>query len=128
MRYTRPRAGYLAWLDFRETGIGVGGEAAGAGTGASPSAGADDGSAVSPSAAILRDARVALNDGADFGLGGEGFVRLNLACAPATIAEAVRRIAAILPTNMAASADTAAATTATTATATTTTTTEGAHQ
>lgn len=72
--YTRPRAGYLAWLDFRGTGIG------------------DD-----PFTAILDRARVALNDGRHFGAGGAGHVRLNLACAPATIREAVDRIAAILP-------------------------------
>lgn len=72
--YTRPRAGYLAWLDFRASGIG------------------DD-----PFGRILHDAHVALNNGADFGTGGEGHVRMNLACAPATIREAVDRIAAILP-------------------------------
>lgn len=74
VRYTRPRAGYLAWLDFGDTRI-----------------------AADPFAAILNEARVALNDGAEFGEGGAGHVRLNLACAPATIREAVRRIATILP-------------------------------
>lgn len=75
VRYTRPRAGYLAWLDFSGTRI-----------------------AADPCTAILTEARVALNDGKDFGEGGAGHVRLNLACAPATIREAVRRIAEILPT------------------------------
>lgn len=75
VHYTRPRAGYLAWLDFRGAGLGD-----------------------NPHRRILDDARVALNDGAAFGTGGAGHVRLNLACAPATIVEAVRRIAAILPT------------------------------
>lgn len=72
---TRPQAGYLAWLDFREAGIGE-----------------------DPGTQILTRAKVALNNGAHFGVGGAGHVRLNLACAPDTIREAVRRIAAILPT------------------------------
>lgn len=72
--YTRPEAGYLAWLDFRAAGLGE-----------------------DPHARILHDARVALNDGAAFGSGGAGHARLNLACAPQTIVEAVDRIAAILP-------------------------------
>jgi len=74
VRYTPPQAGYLAWLDCRDAGLG------------------DD-----PHARILADAKVALNNGVDFGLGGAGHVRLNLACAPATLIEAVRRIAAVLP-------------------------------
>ncbi|MHA3724759.1 MalY/PatB family protein [Leucobacter sp. HY1910] len=74
VRYTRPRAGYLAWLDFTAAGLGQ-----------------------DPHARILEDARVALNNGAAFGAGGSGHVRLNLACAPATLIEAVRRIAQILP-------------------------------
>lgn len=75
VRLVRPRAGYLAWLDFREAGLGE-----------------------DPYARILTEARVALNDGAFFGAGGAGHVRLNLACAPDTIRAAVSRIAAILPT------------------------------
>ena len=74
VRLTRPRAGYLAWLDFREAGLG------------------DD-----PCKRILDEARVALNDGRHFGAGGAGHVRLNLACAPDTIRAAVARISAILP-------------------------------
>lgn len=79
VRLTPARAGYLAWLDFRGAGLG------------------DD-----PYRRILDDARVALNDGAFFGAGGAGHVRLNLACAPDTIREAVSRIAAILPRHAAA--------------------------
>ncbi|RGE19853.1 MalY/PatB family protein [Leucobacter sp. wl10] len=74
VRRTPPRAGYLVWLDLRDAGLG------------------DD-----PHERILRDARVALNDGASFGEGGSGHARLNLACAPDTIREAVERIARILP-------------------------------
>ena len=36
---------------------------------------------------FLREAKVALNDGAEFGKGGEGFVRLNLACPRKTLSE-----------------------------------------
>jgi cysteine-S-conjugate beta-lyase len=74
--YTRPRAGYLAWLDFR--GIGLG----------------DD-----PSVPIREHAYVALNSGLGFGAEGRGFVRLNLACSPETLREAVLRIAAAYPSS-----------------------------
>lgn len=83
--HVRPRASYVAWLDFTQAGLG------------------DD-----PYAVILSRARVALNNGAAFGAGGAGHVRLNLACAPDTIREAVRRIASILP-GSAASRDTTGA-------------------
>lgn len=83
--HVRPRASYLAWLDFTRAGLG------------------DD-----PYAVILSEARVALNNGAAFGEGGAGHVRLNLACAPDTIREAVRRIAAILPGATASSGTTGA--------------------
>ena len=35
---------------------------------------------------------MALNDGADFGAGGEGFVRLNFGCPRATLTEALERM------------------------------------
>jgi len=60
---------YLAWLDCREAGI--------------------DGS---PFEFLLKKARVATVEGAAFGPGGEGFVRLNLACPRATLQEALERI------------------------------------
>jgi len=60
---------YLAWLDFRGAGI----------TGA-------------PHKILLKKARVALNDGAIFGPGGEGFARLNLACPLARLQEGLTRI------------------------------------
>ena len=72
--YTRPRAGYLAWLDFR--GIGLG----------------DD-----PAVPLRENAYVALNSGLGFGSEGRGFVRLNLACSPETLREAVFRIASAYP-------------------------------
>lgn len=71
--YTPGTAGYLAWLDLREAGLGA-----------------------KPARRILSDARVALNDGRHFGRGGEGHARLNLACAPATLQCAVDRIASLL--------------------------------
>lgn len=86
--YHRPRAGYLAWLDLRGLGLGD-----------------------SPYSRILNEARVALNDGAAFGSGGAGFARLNLACSPSTLREAVARIAdlvARVESGAAEDADTAA--------------------
>jgi cystathionine beta-lyase len=71
VRYTPPRASYLAWLDFRGLGWG------------------DD-----PAARALEVARVALNPGLEFGAAGAGFARLNLACSPEVLTEAVRRLAA----------------------------------
>ena len=40
----------------------------------------------------LKNARVALNDGAAFGTGGEGFVRLNFGCPRATLQEGLERV------------------------------------
>lgn len=73
--YAPGHAGYLAWLDLRHAGLGA-----------------------HPAQRILRDARVALNDGRWFGAGSEGFSRLNLAAAPDTIVRGVDRIAALLDT------------------------------
>ncbi|MEU5208613.1 aminotransferase class I/II-fold pyridoxal phosphate-dependent enzyme [Streptomyces sp. NPDC020742] len=70
VRY-RPAAGtYLAWLDCRGLGLG------------------DD-----PAAVFLKRGRVALSPGPDFGTGGAGHVRLNLATSPEVLTEAVRRMA-----------------------------------
>ena len=70
--YRPPRAGFLAWLDFRALGWG------------------DD-----PAGRILDEAKVALVPGLDFGAAGAGFARLNLACSPEALAEAIERIAMI---------------------------------
>lgn len=70
--WRRPRASYLAWLDFRSLGWG------------------DD-----PADRILREARVALSAGADFGDPGRGYARMNLACSPELLTDAVTRIARI---------------------------------
>ncbi|MGH3447179.1 MAG: MalY/PatB family protein [Nocardioidaceae bacterium] len=71
--YQQPEATFLAWLDCRELGLG------------------DD-----PAAAFLERGRVALTPGPDFGTGGLGHVRLNLATSPDNLTEAVRRMAASL--------------------------------
>jgi len=73
IRMTKMEATYLAWLDCRNTGI--------------PG---------NPSEFFLKRARVALNDGLEFGRGGEGFVRLNFACSRKTLTEALDRMALAL--------------------------------
>jgi len=73
IRMTKMEATYLAWLDCRETGI--------------PG---------NPSDFFLRKAKVALNDGSEFGTGGEGFVRLNFACPRKTLTEALERMESAL--------------------------------
>jgi cystathionine beta-lyase len=68
----RPGEGtFLAWLDCRALGLGA-----------------------DPAEVFLRRGRVALSPGTDFGTGGAGHVRLNLATSPEVLAEAVRRMAA----------------------------------
>jgi cystathionine beta-lyase len=68
--YAAPRASYLAWLDFRALGWG------------------DD-----PSIRALESGRVALSSGPMFGTPGAGFARLNFACSPEVLSEAVDRLA-----------------------------------
>ena len=70
---TRPEGTYLAWLDCREARI--------------PG---------NPHEFFLDQARVALNDGAVFCEGGEGFVRLNFGCPRATLTEALERMRAAM--------------------------------
>ncbi len=72
VKYRMPEATYLAWLDFSALDWG------------------DD-----PAAHILEHAKVALSNGPPFGTPGRGFARLNLACSPETLTEAVTRIAAL---------------------------------
>ncbi|MEZ2120802.1 MalY/PatB family protein [Corynebacterium sp. CCM 9203] len=69
IRTTVPDATYLMWLDFRDTVIPE-----------------------HPAAWLLTHARVALNEGTDFGPGGAGHARLNFACSRETLTEAVYRI------------------------------------
>ncbi|MFH1965421.1 MAG: PatB family C-S lyase [Acidobacteriota bacterium] len=69
IRTTLPEATYLAWMDCRDCGI--------------------EGN---PQKFFLEQARVALNDGAMFGAGGEGFVRLNFGCSRENLEEALNRM------------------------------------
>jgi cystathionine beta-lyase len=68
--YKPTQAGYLAWLDCRELGLG------------------DD-----PAEVLLERGRVALSSGPQFGTGGAGFARLNYATSPEILAEIVERVA-----------------------------------
>jgi len=65
----RPEATTLAWLDCRPSAV--------------PG---------NPHEFFLHEAEVALNDGAAFGSGGEGFVRLNFGCPRAMLAKALDRM------------------------------------
>jgi cystathionine beta-lyase len=66
-------ATYLAWLDCRNAGIRG-----------------------NPFEFFLKEAKVALNDGGEFGRGGEGFVRLNFACPRKMLREAIDRMCGAL--------------------------------
>lgn len=66
---TRPEATYLAWFDCRELRTEEG-----------------------PFRFFLKNAKVAFNNGAYFGPGGEGFVRLNFGCPRSTLQEALGRM------------------------------------
>ncbi len=68
-----PTASYLAWIDFSGYDLG------------------DD-----PARRIVKDAKVALSQGPTFGEQGKGFARLNYACSPEVLAEAIERIASIV--------------------------------
>jgi cystathionine beta-lyase len=69
-----PEGTYLAWLDCRRAGI--------------PS---ND-----PFTFFLESGRVAFNDGATFGHGGEGFVRLNFGCPRSQLIQGLERMGAAL--------------------------------
>jgi cystathionine beta-lyase len=71
--YRPPAAGYLAWLDCRELGLGE-----------------------DPAEAFLERGRVALSPGPPFGPGGAGHARLNFGTSSALLEEAVRRMASAL--------------------------------
>ena len=73
--YRPPEATYLAWLDCRDLGLGE-----------------------DPARPFLKHGRVALGQGPTFGPGGEGHVRVNLACSAAVLEEAVDRMAGVVAT------------------------------
>jgi cysteine-S-conjugate beta-lyase len=66
IQLSKLEATYLGWLDCRKTGI--------------PG---------NPHEFFLNRAKVALNDGSEFGTGGEGFVRINFGCPRQTLQEAL---------------------------------------
>lgn len=72
-RYELPDAGFLAWVDLSALGWGD-----------------------NPALRILRDAKVALHLGPHFGAEGNGHVRINFACGPDVLREAVERIGALV--------------------------------
>jgi cysteine-S-conjugate beta-lyase len=72
VKYREPESGYLAWLDLRRLDWGD-----------------------NPSERILAEARVALSAGPDFGPPGSGHARLNFACAPDVLTEAIIRISSM---------------------------------
>jgi cysteine-S-conjugate beta-lyase len=76
VRLAEPESTYLAWLDCRELVAA--------------------GRCSSPAEFFLEEARVALNDGADFGEHGVGFARLNFATSRALLDEVLERMAAAL--------------------------------
>lgn len=65
----KPQGTYLAWLDCRKLELPGG-----------------------PYKFFLEQARVALNDGATFGPGGDGFIRLNFACSRSTLEQALNQM------------------------------------
>ena len=75
IEFTRPEATYLMFLDFAGTAIGDEKE---------------------PAGWLRRKAKVALNEGATFGSGGEHHARLNFATSPEILAEAVDRMSAAI--------------------------------
>ena len=71
--FEMPEATYLAWLDFREAGLGD-----------------------KPAKVLLKDARVGLSGGLDFGPRGAGFARLNFATSRELLDEMVDRIGRVV--------------------------------
>lgn len=67
-----PQGTYLAWLDFRQV--------------------ENSELRADPYKFLLDCARLAVNDGASFGPGGQGFVRLNFGCPNLTLEEGLQRI------------------------------------
>jgi cystathionine beta-lyase len=74
---TAPDATYLAWLDCNP--LLTSGKITG-----------------SPFDFFLKEAKVALSDGAQFGPGGEGFVRLNFGCPRSLLDQALSQMKASL--------------------------------
>lgn len=71
-RWLPPEAGFLAWVDVSDYGWGE-----------------------DPASLIVREADVALHHGPYFGTEGAGHVRINFACGPEVLTEAMARIGAL---------------------------------
>lgn len=69
IKMIKPEATYLAWMDCRDLNLPL-----------------------PPQKFFLEQAKVALNEGADFGEPGRGFVRLNFACSRSTLTTALERM------------------------------------
>ena len=89
VRWTRPEATYLAWLDCR--GIGLDDEPE------DPSARGLVTSSAGPAGVFLREARVAVSAGPAFGTGGAGHVRLNYATSRDVLEQALARMGGVVP-------------------------------
>lgn len=72
-KYRIPDAGYLAWVDLTALGWGE-----------------------NPAKKILRESKVALHLGPLFGAEGRGHVRINFACSPEVLREAIERVGALV--------------------------------
>ncbi|KQL46042.1 cystathionine beta-lyase [Brevibacillus choshinensis] len=70
IKVIKPEATYLVWLDCRELGMDT----------------------ETLQEFILKQAKVAVNQGFTFGLGGEGFIRMNIACPRSVLEEGLSRI------------------------------------
>jgi cysteine-S-conjugate beta-lyase len=73
VRAYAPEGTYLVWLDFRGAGLG------------------DD-----PAAELLERGRVGLNSGLDYGAGGAGFARFNVATSRSILEAAIDRVVAVV--------------------------------
>ena len=70
IKVIHPEGTYLIWIDFRDTELNH--------------------SEIKD--ILIHKAKVGLNDGATFGMGGEGFFRMNVACPRKTVTESLNRI------------------------------------
>ena len=70
VKMAEPEATYLMWLNCRELGMDQDGL----------------------KKFFFEKAKLGLNDGVTFGTGGEGYMRMNIACPRATLEEAVNRL------------------------------------
>jgi len=70
VRLRKPEGTYLAWIDFRDTGM----------------------TNKEINSFVLEKSRITVDPGEWFGAGGEGFIRMNLACPKTIVEEAMERL------------------------------------